>query len=351
MVTASPSVVGENSSLLTSAMTTRPEAFLLLAIPNASIDTPSGKVFGDLSLEYVTFPAPATSPDVLLIIRVAAFEIVLDPSQTISASILPTGEHSYRLHSPADATEHVLPLSSPGSDAQVADDIETFHGILSEYGGFHGPDTPPPYIYGDTDGKAMLEGAKPVPEEDLRGRFVLVNEDNGKIIGALDRNVRVREDLALGEKGHEHDPVVVELPDGVEDLSETEVLVRSVPPEDRGWMVKGAVVARCVLLGIRYLQSDLGVRSKPCHYWYSDFAYHRHELCIQLLYRTLHSFSSLHPGDARFWQQQQDKYPTIAPSPPAPITYNTQEPLTHPYCKRTGRQAQWQDNRPGRRRN
>jgi spartin len=54
----------------------------------------------------------------------------------------------------------------------------------------------------------------------------------------------VHEDPVLYEKGHESDPVVVELPEGVDELSETEVMIRTIPPEDRGWMMKGAMFAR-----------------------------------------------------------------------------------------------------------
>lgn len=43
--------------------------------------------------------------------------------------------------------------------------------------------------------------AWPIEERgDLRGWFVLINEDSGEIVGALDRSVRAREDSSLGEK-------------------------------------------------------------------------------------------------------------------------------------------------------
>ena len=88
------------------------------------------------------------------------------------------------------------------------------------------------------------------PEGDLRGRFVLMNEDDGQIVGTLDSSVRVNEDPSLAERGHEGDPVVVELQEGtdtLEELSDVEVLVRTIPPEERDWMLKGAVFVRHVL--------------------------------------------------------------------------------------------------------
>ena len=102
----------------------------------------------------------------------------------------------------------------------------------------------------------MAAGARAVDgdeeEEDFRGRFVLVDEDSGEIIGALDRSVRVHEDPSLGERGHEDDLVVVELPEGeggggaLDELRDIEVIVRAIPPEERDWMLKGAEFVRCV---------------------------------------------------------------------------------------------------------
>ena len=67
----------------------------------------------------------------------------------------------------------------------------------------------------------------------------------------------MHKDPSLGEKGHEADPVVVELPDGVDTLDDVGVLVRTVLPEDRDWMMWGAVFARHVS------QSPLTSCAKP----------------------------------------------------------------------------------------
>ena len=101
-------------------------------------------------------------------------------------------------------------------------------------------------------------------DEDLRRRFVLVNEDSGEIIGALDRSVRVHEDPSLGENGHEDDLVVVELPEGgggggaLDELRDVESLVRAIPPEERNWMLKGAVFVRYVF----FLSTSLSLTKK-----------------------------------------------------------------------------------------
>ena len=83
------------------------------------------------------------------------------------------------------------------------------------------------------------------PEEDL-------NENDGEVVGTLDSSAGVNENLSLAERGHEKDPVFVELPEGadtLEELSGVEVLrvVRTIPPEERDWMLKGAVFVGHVL--------------------------------------------------------------------------------------------------------
>jgi spartin len=41
-----------------------------------------------------------------------------------------------------------------------------------------------------------------------------------EIIGTLDNSVRVNEDPSLAERGHERDPVIVELPEGADTLEQ-----------------------------------------------------------------------------------------------------------------------------------
>jgi len=71
-----------------------------------------------------------------------------------------------------------------------------------------------------------------------------MNEDDGEIVGTLDRSVRVFEDPSLEERGREKDTLVVEVPEGADihdGLLEEEVLVSTIPPEERDWMLKTAV--------------------------------------------------------------------------------------------------------------
>jgi hypothetical protein len=72
---------------------------------------------------------------------------------------------------------------------ETADDVELFHSALVGYATvLHDgvPPTPAPGVVQNGVGLVVGEAAP----DDLRGRFVLVNEVNGEIVGALDRSVR-----------------------------------------------------------------------------------------------------------------------------------------------------------------
>ncbi|TFY76482.1 hypothetical protein EWM64_g7531 [Hericium alpestre] len=225
------------------------QAFVLVTIPNASLTTPTDTLNGELVLQYVAHPnAPK---DIVLILKLDSFETPIDPRQPITQSTLPSGDHEYVFHStPDDPTE--LLLTFPAQE-NIQSEIETLHSVLADYGNFRGDFVPAGSLGTDPEGPgARAIALEDGEEQDLRGRFVLVNEDNGEVIGALDDRIRVREDPTLAEKGHENDPVVVELPEDVEDvehLSEEELIVRSIPPEQRDWMMKGAVFFSGVISG------------------------------------------------------------------------------------------------------
>jgi spartin len=243
-------------------MPTTSEAHILVTLPNAKLtSSPNGTLAGRLALEYVTFDIPRAAAavatatatrDVLLILRLGdgTFEEPLDPARTLTTSVLPSGARRYVFHATRDDPEFALELPLT---PETADDVELFHSVLAGYAtdfrgdvavAAHRGALPAPRAYQNASGSAADEGV--VLKEDLRGRFALMNEDSGEIVGALDGSVRVHEDASLGEKGHEADPVVVELPEGADTLDDVEVLVRTVPPEDRDWMVRGAVFARHV---------------------------------------------------------------------------------------------------------
>jgi spartin len=234
------------------------DAYVLVTIPNATLTSPSsGTLTGRLALEYITFTIPASASaarDVLLVLRlgddpdsVSGFEAPLDPARAITATVLPSGARRYVFHVTRDDLEFTLALP------EATEDVDLFHSVLAGYatdlrgGGGSGTASSSVLLPEGGPHSGYPQGV----EEDLRGRFILVNEDGGEIVGALDRSVRVREDPSLGETGHENDPVVVELPedDTLGELRNVEVLVRTVPPEDRDWMMSSALFASYVISG------------------------------------------------------------------------------------------------------
>jgi len=240
-------------------MSTTPEVYVLVTLSNATLTsspTSNGPTTftGKLALECVTLNTPSTratstpvtpTRDVLLVLRLGAFEEPLDPARALTVSVLPpSGAHRYVFHATQDDAQFTVDL--PPVTPENAEAIELFHSVLVGYTadarGVGGAPARGP----NHNASAPAEREK--FEEDLRGRFVLMNEDNGEVVGALDRSIRVNEDPSLGEKGHENDPVVVELPEDADTLDDSEVLVRAIPPDERDWMLKGAIFVRHVPL-------------------------------------------------------------------------------------------------------
>ena len=252
------------------------DAYILVTIPNATLTSSStGTLTGQLVLEYVTFDIPTSAQvaqDVLLVLVLRSgsgnaavlFEAPLDPARALSVSSsvppppssLGLARQRYVFHATRDDTEFTVEL--PENDNNSAENIELFRSVLIGYvtdvrvngeqlqlqsalPPSSAPPPPPP------SGPAPLAGTVVGSDEDLRGRFVLMNEDDGEIVGTLDRSVRVFEDPSLEESGREKDTLVVEVPEGADlqdGLLEEEVLVSTIPPEDRDWMLKTAVFVR-----------------------------------------------------------------------------------------------------------
>ena len=80
--------------------------------------------------------------------------------------------------------------------------------------------------------------------EDLRGRLVLVDENDGQLVGTLGEQYNIREDNALRARGHEKDPVIVDIPADDDTSHATNVFVYPVPYEHQGTIMKTAALMR-----------------------------------------------------------------------------------------------------------
>jgi len=209
-------------------MTTTSETYILVTIPNATpTSSTSETLTGQLALEYVTFDIPPTAAavtqDVLLVLvlrtnnnNVVPFEAPLDPARALTvSSVRPSRgapRRRYLFHATRDDAEFTVELPDQSAD----ENVELFHSVLVGYvadlrvqgGPLQSAAAPPTRV--------VEEDAAAEPEGDLRGRFVLMNEGDGQIVGTLDSSVRVNEDLSLAERGHEGALVVVKLPKGTD---------------------------------------------------------------------------------------------------------------------------------------
>ena len=228
-------------------LTNPPEAFLLLSLSDASIRTSITTQSGILNLECVTITNPhgnSTPPDrdVYLVLRLNDFEMPIDPARVIHISLARSGQRTYTFDGTEDdPSDLVITLQSAKPGTIFEEDIATFEVILAQYADLRRPDT------------LATAGASPYSDYpgtqgDLRGHLVLLNEDNGEVVGEVDGSkFNIREDPALHERGQENVPVIIEVPEG-EDLGALEMFARAVPPHEQDWMTKSATVIRCVTL-------------------------------------------------------------------------------------------------------
>lgn len=282
-------------------MSTHPEAFVLLHISEVILSTSSTSESGTLALECVTLApdnadkdAPlaaslsAADRSLILVLRLQALELPLDPARPISLRIARDGTRTYTFRSATADTGVQEKLEHAANDPTVtwltvpvpsrpnphrAETVEALDHILAQYtdfdseieGGAHHEAPPHP---NEDEVHPPLPRADAPPEE-LRGKIVLMDEESGEIVGELPNRVRIKEDPALADaaygkatKDGQPAPVILELPEDVYDaytgagtsvvpyserseLEEArEIFVRAIPPEDQDWMTKSATLIR-----------------------------------------------------------------------------------------------------------
>ncbi|KIJ63271.1 hypothetical protein HYDPIDRAFT_76018, partial [Hydnomerulius pinastri MD-312] len=174
------------------------------------------------------------SNELYLILRLNNLEKPIDPSRSITFS--PTNEGRSYVFTTADGSSATLVLPTPRATEQlVIEDQDTFHGVLAQYAELIEPGQA---HYGESsDGM--------VSHEAPRGRLVLVDESNGEVVGEMDSQLHINEDPALGYRGAENDPVVIEIAD--EDAQEA--FARAIPPDERDWITQSASLVSHVISG------------------------------------------------------------------------------------------------------
>jgi spartin len=237
-------------------MLSAPEAFQLLTLPNATISNATTIQTGTLALECVTIAVPPRHSgrpdqrDVYLVLKLNTYETPLDPTRVVEFSVDRNGVRSYRfLGTETDPSVLILSITPTTNDQHILEDLETFEGILIQYASeVRGRTHPAQPATTSKDDSAL---------GDLRGHLVLINEDNGEVVGQVDQKFHIREDPRLHEKGRENEPVVIEVPEddsAYDEGTPLEVFARYVPPEEGDWMTKGATVVRRVHISLLYSQ-------------------------------------------------------------------------------------------------
>jgi spartin len=212
---------------------------------------------------------PAPNQDLYLIMKSGDFEICLVPGVKMERQ--PSFEVSYQggqgspyvtFTVPSTTVrnafvEIVIPRPSTEEDQQ---DLETYEILLKQYGVLH---IPPQYVNREIPGSSLIEsvtsastpaspiGGKSVnapppipPRPGMRhsasgGRFVLVDESTGQIVGELDQQLSVEEGKqVMGNSSSE--PVVVDF--GQLDAGVIgKITVKTIDEADMNdWMLKGA---------------------------------------------------------------------------------------------------------------
>ncbi|CUA71921.1 hypothetical protein RSOLAG22IIIB_09926 [Rhizoctonia solani] len=206
------------------------EGFLLLTIPNCTLITQDRRTQnGILALECVTIPLPTQTPfagaardssnerDVWLVLRLGDFETIISPTQVVTYA---RAQHQFTI--PAEDGGNVtVTVPTPMTDA-ATEDLESLEVLLSQYG-----------VLQETGPGASTPGDK--GPGDKKGRLMLVDEDNGAMLGTLGEQFHIREDPGLISKGHEKDPVVVEIPERGE-----QVYVHNISPDEQDWLLRSA---------------------------------------------------------------------------------------------------------------
>ncbi|EEB89340.1 hypothetical protein MPER_12571, partial [Moniliophthora perniciosa FA553] len=193
--------------------------------------------------------------DVFLVLRVNSLEVPLDPTRTIVLNDSSSGRTYVFYGTETDPTQVTLVIAySVYNDAALPEDLETFDSILAQYANFQvagGASEPPSPANEKAGGLSIVPASGPLKNEDMRGHLVLMNEDTGEIVGEVDKRITVREDPHLSEKGHENDPVVIEIPDDASPDGETaiEAFARNVPPDEQNWMTTSASLVSHVISG------------------------------------------------------------------------------------------------------
>lgn len=213
-----------------------------------------GTIAHPFSLECVPLPIPAEighqtanpfspSPsdpatpthDFWLVLRVGpTFEMPLIPQQE-SKPLHDTEGITYSVASPNVPNASLLIILPLPSSSTEMKDLESFEVLLRQYKSL-GPEVT---ALANVSAPPLGSARGPPMAEELRGRLMLVNEDNGEVVGELDQEFDMDEDTKLSEENR-NKPVMLDFGEIVNGYQPV-VKVQTVPQDELDdWMLKGA---------------------------------------------------------------------------------------------------------------
>ncbi|KAF9484940.1 hypothetical protein BDN70DRAFT_848914 [Pholiota conissans] len=247
-------------------MISAPEAFSLLSVSDVSLfGSGLNPNNGVLDLQCVSMPHPQSTSseerDVYLVVRLNNFEIPIDPAAIVTRTDELKARNYTFSGTFSDPSEFTLSVRGPfvPGDERV-ETLETFENILEQYVAEFRSSTTTTTMAGGvpqaveplTAGQATAISSA-VKDKDLRGHLVMINEDTGEIIGEVEDRFRIKEDPSIMERGHENDPVVIQVPDDdytrSADKHALEAFATIIPPDQRNWISTSAnIVSHAISL-------------------------------------------------------------------------------------------------------
>ena len=188
-------------------------------------------------------PSPSDPPvpthDFWLVLRVSTFEMPLIPTQMLTPLQSPEGV-AYTVPSPTIPNASLqLILPRPGSAADM-EDLDSLEVLLKQYKSLD----PEATALEGIDANSLGNGQGVAPE-DMRGRLVLINEDNGEVVGELDQQLDVQEDARVGRDAQNR-PVILDFGNVIDGYA-PKVKIQTVPEDEmEDWMLRGAHHLRSV---------------------------------------------------------------------------------------------------------
>lgn len=222
------------------------QGFLLLTLHDVEASLPAimnapRVITGNLALECVTLPVSQNEErDVWIVMRIGAYEMPISPTQVIRHD---RNTHTFSFIS-SELSTHVVEWSIRIKDPKgelEGQDLETFEVILAQYAALED-------FTGEKSSQHMAASSTTAPSEQtwtdssLRGRLVLVDEADGKVVGSLGDQYTIKEDDALHARGKEKDPVVIDIPE--DGQGRQEVVAHPIDYYEKDFIMKSASLIR-----------------------------------------------------------------------------------------------------------